>query len=89
MTPDEVVRQARHATDQGFGLSADIVLALIAAGEQLAAERDTAHALLDTGIRDLARARGVHPDVIRVALGAPLYAPAQGPDLVRPDEKAA
>lgn len=45
------------------------VHALLAEVDALTAERDTAVERLDAGVRDLARARGVHPDVIRVAMG--------------------
>lgn len=42
---------------------------LTAEVEDLRAERDDALRRLDAGVLDLARARGVHPDVIRLALG--------------------
>lgn len=88
MTPEETIRNARHATTQGFGLSADIVMELITAGEQLLVERDAAVDRLESGVLDLARARGVHPDVIRIALGVPdksrtLCPTEQGTALVR------
>lgn len=42
---------------------------LTAEVEEARAERDDALRRLDAGVLDLARARGVHPDVIRLALG--------------------
>jgi hypothetical protein len=45
------------------------VLLLTAEVEEARVERDDALRRLDAGVLDLARARGVHPDVIRVALG--------------------
>lgn len=88
MTPEETIRKARLATSQGFGLSAAVVLDLITAGEQLVVERDLAVDRLESGVLDLARARGVHASVIRVALGVPdksgtLCTTEQGARIVR------
>lgn len=88
MTPEETIRNARHAVTEGFGLSADIVMDLITAGEQLVVERDASVDRLESGVLDLARARGVRPDVIRIALGVPdkartLCLTEQGGGLVR------
>jgi len=63
------VSDAHWCMSRGWPPSPETVRTLLAAIQDLTTERDTAVQRLDAGVRDLARARGVHPDVIRVAMG--------------------